>query len=270
MDVHESGARTRTASIGGRDSRPPVRGDLLSAKSLAESRRAPGTSPGRSASGHSSDDRDATPHSILSRLLRAEHRRGGGSSSDDGRKGAPTGLLSSEELATIERDHPDGITAAQIVSILSDRGLRFSEATFRKYVQKGLLPRSRRVGRKGKHRGSLGLYPAKSVRRVNAIKRLMTEGYTIEEIQDRFLRYTDLIEALEEHVVDVFARFDADISEPRFDKKTHKSLAKDIAEAKKFAADLLRRVGGISQRLSGPREEDLGPAGAAGSAEDLL
>ena len=48
---------------------------------------------------------------------------------------------------------------AQIVEAFTDAGVRLSEATFRKWVQLGLLPRSRRVGRKGKHQGSLGLYP---------------------------------------------------------------------------------------------------------------
>ena len=46
------------------------------------------------------------------------------------------------------------------------KGVRLSEATFRKYVQAGLLPRSKRVGRKGKHRGSQGLYPVEAVRRI--------------------------------------------------------------------------------------------------------
>jgi DNA-binding transcriptional MerR regulator len=179
-------------------------------------------------------------------------------------------LLTEAELEALEAEHAEGITSAQLVAIFAERDVRLSEATFRKYVQRGLLPRSRRVGRKGKHRGSLGVYPAKTVRRVNAIKRLMGEGYTIEEIQDRFLRYTDLIEVLEESVEDVFVAFDSDLANPRFDTKARRSLKKEIAEARKTADDLLRRVGGLSERLSGPREDDLGPAGAAGSAEDLL
>ena len=206
--------------------------------------------------------------SIVGRLLRAEARRAMGGPSKATRKGK--GLFGDAELASLEAQHAEGITAAQLVALFSDRGLRFSEATFRKYVQKGLLPRSRRVGRKGKHRGSLGVYPSKTIRRVNAIKKLMGEGHTIEEIHDRFLRYTDLIEVLEEQVTDLFLRLNADVEQPRFDKKARKNLAKEIAEAKKSADELLRRVGGLSVRLSGSREEDLGPAGAAGSAEDLL
>lgn len=238
-------------------------GEPLTVKSLAESRHARSLDPL-----HPGEETESPKTALLDRLLRAQHRRRGGGGSRGGRR--KTGLLGDAELDAIEAEHAEGITAAQVVEIFAERGLRFSEATFRKYVQRGLLPRSRRVGRKGKHRGSLGVYPPKTVRRVNAIKRLMGEGYTIEEIQDRFLRYTDLLERLEQNVDDVFTALREDLESPRFDTKARRSLEKEIAEAKKTADDLLKRVGGISERLSGPREEDLGPAGAAGSAEDLL
>src|ERR1041385_7076819 len=109
--------------------------------------------------------------------------------------GAPAraALLKEEDLRAIEGTYPDGITAVQIVDAFTSRGIKFSEASFRKYVQQGLLPRSRRVGRKGKHRGSPGVYPSKTVRRINAVKQLMVDGYTIEEIQGQFLLHTDLV-----------------------------------------------------------------------------
>src|SRR5947199_7121898 len=102
-----------------------------------------------------------------------------------------------DEYDALEQQFPQGISAAQIVDFFTPRGVKLSEATFRKYVQLGLLPRSRRVGRKGEHQGSMGLYPSTVVRRVNAIKRMMAESYTIEEIQRSFLRFKDEIEALE-------------------------------------------------------------------------
>jgi len=55
-------------------------------------------------------------------------------------------LLQEKDLIQIERTHPDGLTSAQIIGIFQARGARLSEATFRKYVQLGLLPRCRRVG----------------------------------------------------------------------------------------------------------------------------
>ncbi len=110
------------------------------------------------------------------RRRRAEHGRLLGATSR-------AHLLKEEELRAIEGTYAEGITAVQIVDVFTSRGIKFSEASFRKYVQQGLLPRSKRVGRKGKHRGSLGVYPAKTIRRINSVKQLMADGYTIEEIQ---------------------------------------------------------------------------------------
>jgi len=98
------------------------------------------------------------------------------------------GLLEDREIDEIERAWPDGMTSRQIVDVFETRGIRFSEATLRKYVQLGLLPRSVRVGRKGKHRGSCGLYPSHVIRRVNVVKGMMADDRTIEEIQRSFAR----------------------------------------------------------------------------------
>lgn len=179
-------------------------------------------------------------------------------------------LLSDDEVGELEQTYRDGITAAQIVDIFVSRGVRFSEASFRKYVQQGLLPRSRRVGRKGKHRGSLGVYPAKIVRRINAIKRLMGENYTIEEIKQRFLRFTDVIETLEEGMVEVFSRLETELQSDRFDAKARRALKKDLSDARKAADDVMRRLTGLSRRTTSARADRYRNSGAAGSAEELL
>jgi hypothetical protein len=49
-------------------------------------------------------------------------------------------------------------------------------------VQLGLLPRSKRVGEKGKHRGSRGIYPVEVIRRIDEIRRAMNEGETLEAL----------------------------------------------------------------------------------------
>lgn len=177
--------------------------------------------------------------------------------------------LSERDLRSIEREFPDGMTSVQIVNIFTQRNIRFSEATFRKYVQQGLLPRSRRVGRKGKHQGSLGMYPATAVRRINSIKRLMAENYTIEDIQRRFLRFRDEVEAVGRGLETIFAGFDDELRAPRFDTTARRDLKREIAEARKTAEDLTRRIEDIERRISEPVE---GPAGssAPGGAEDLL
>jgi DNA-binding transcriptional MerR regulator len=90
--------------------------------------------------------------------------------------------LSSRDLSEIERAHPDGLSSRQILDVFERHGERLSEATLRKYVQLGLLPRSRRVGQKGKHRGSRGIYPVEVIRRVDEIRRAMDDGHTLESL----------------------------------------------------------------------------------------
>ncbi len=184
------------------------------------------------------------------------------------------GLLSEKELVAVERAWPDGLTAAQVVEIFQQRNLRLSEATFRKYVQLGLLPRSRRVGRKGKHSGSMGLYPAAAVRRVNDIKRMMAESYTIEEIQRSFLRFKDEIEALERGLKDVFSGFEREVRSPEFDVARKKTLTRDIADARKLGDELVGRIEVLERQIVSPLERAARArafsSGASGGAGDLL
>jgi DNA-binding transcriptional MerR regulator len=206
--------------------------------------------------------------SIVSTTLAAYRRRRSGGSS--GGSSDDKGLLSDAELDELEASYPDGITAVQVVELFTSRDVRFSEASFRKYVQLGLLPRSRRVGRKGKHRGSMGVYPAKTVRRINEIKRLMADGYTIEEIQAQFLRFTDTLETLEEGFSELFSRLEEEVAEPRFDNQARRSIAREMKDARQAADDLLARLDDLSRRVATPQGNQYRSAGAAGSAEDLL
>src|SRR5512135_3923148 len=96
-------------------------------------------------------------------------------------------LLAPPEIARVEREQASGISSREVVRLFEAKGARLSAATFRKYVQTGLLPRSRRVGRKGKHTGSSGLYPVSVVRRIDLIKRMMAEGLTLEDIRESFV-----------------------------------------------------------------------------------
>jgi hypothetical protein len=181
---------------------------------------------------------------------------------------ARASLLKEEDLRAIEGTYSAGITAVQIVDVFTSRGIKFSEASFRKYVQQGLLPRSRRVGRKGKHRGSLGVYPAKTVRRINAVKQLMVDGYTIEEIQGQFLLYTDLVEGVAEHLTELWSRLAADLD--KLDPAIRRELDKPLAETRRDGDRLVDRLGELTRRFAAPRTDSLRRAGAAGGAEDLL
>ena len=185
--------------------------------------------------------------------------------------GAPVGryvVLKDDELSAIEGTYAEGITAVQIIDVFTSRGIKFSEASFRKYVQQGLLPRSRRVGRKGKHRGSLGVYPAKTVRRINTVKQLMTEGYTIEEIQGQFLLYTDFVEGVAENLAGLWTRLVGDVA--RFETKPRKELDRELSEIRRDGDHLVKRLGELTRRVAAPRTDSLRLAGAAGGAEDLL
>src|SRR3954451_3873936 len=148
-----------------------------------------------------------------------------------------SGLLDENELLEIEHSFSGGMTSRQIVDMFETRGIRFSEATLRKYVQLGLLPRSVRVGRKGKHRGSCGLYPSHVIRRVNVVKGMMAEDRTIEEIQRSFARFKDDIESVEKDLRDLIASFEREAKAPAVDADGRRELEREITEAKRAAGE---------------------------------
>jgi DNA-binding transcriptional MerR regulator len=114
-------------------------------------------------------------------------------------------LLSGDEMDRLERERSGGITSGEVVRLFEARGARLSASTFRKYVQLGLLPRSRRVGRKGKHAGSTGLYPVAVVRRIALLKRMMAEGYTVDDIRGSFVTLRNRLEDVEQGLAEVVA-----------------------------------------------------------------
>ena len=177
-------------------------------------------------------------------------------------------LLDEAELAEIERSWPEGLTSRQIVDLFETRGIRFSEATLRKYVQLGLLPRSIRVGRKGKHRGSCGLYPANVVRRVNLVKGMMAEDLTIEEIRRSFIRFKDEIDSIEKRLRDLIAGFERHARTPAVEVERRRELEREIGEAKRAAGELVRRITGLEVRLSA-RAGSAASGTAVGGGTDL-
>src|SRR4051812_5616723 len=179
------------------------------------------------------------------------------------------GLLEEREIAEIERTCPDGLTSRQIVDVFETRGIRFSEATLRKYVQLGLLPRSIRVGRKGKHRGSCGLYPPHVIRRVNAVKGMMAEDRTIEEIQRSFVRFKDDVDSVEKDLRALITGLEKEAKVPTADLDSKRELEREISEAKRAAGELVRRIANLERRISA-RVAELPAAGsAAGGGHDL-
>ena len=182
--------------------------------------------------------------------------------------------MSDEALSEIEASGSEGLTSSQIVEFFKNRGVRFSEATFRKYVQLGLLPRSRRVGRKGKLQGSLGLYPASTVRRVNEVKRMMGESYTIEEIQRSFLRFRDEIEAIGRGLDAVFGGFERELASEALAGPRRAKLTREMGDARQVADDLIGRIEALERQITSPLERAararVFSSGASGGAGDLL
>ena len=190
------------------------------------------------------------------------------------RGAAEARFLEEKVLAEIEEQSPTGLTAAQIIEAFVRRGIHLSEASFRKYVQLGLLGRSRRIGRKGKHQGSLGVYPATTVRRVNAIKQMMAAHYTIEDIQRSFLRFTEEIEAQKRGITQLLDGFAVELKAGQFPAERRRALAREIEAARALAEDLGQRIESLERQLVSPleraaRERALG-TGAKGGADELL
>lgn len=154
-----------------------------------------------------------------------------------------------DELARLEREHAGGLTSEQIVTCFVRKNVKFTEATLRKYVQLGLLPRSRRVGLKGKHRGSQGMYPVTCVRRIQHLKALM-EQYTIEQIQREFLFVRGDVEELERTLERIFASLGAAARSPKGGETTSRAISRELADARAIAAELVAKLASIETRLT--------------------
>ena len=146
-------------------------------------------------------------------------------------------------LVSLERQYASGLTSSDLIDVCAAHGIQLSEATLRKYVQLGLLPRSVRVGRKGKHKGSLGMYPVRAIRQLVRIKEMMAENYTIEEIRRDFLFVRTDIEQLEETLECIFQNLTRALKGRR--RETTDSLAREVNRAKRQGQELVTHLSSI-------------------------
>jgi DNA-binding transcriptional MerR regulator len=153
------------------------------------------------------------------------------------------------ELAELEARFPEGLSTQDVVELFSARGERLSEATFRKYVQLGLLPRSVRVGRKGKHRGSQGRYPASVIRQIDAVRALMSRGYTIQDIQRELLSLRTDIDAVGRQLSQVLSNMEQALRDSA-PGGGDEIAARAIADARQSASNLVETLRAIEQRLA--------------------
>ena len=160
------------------------------------------------------------------------------------------GAWSDAELDGLEAAHAEGFTTNQVIELFQGRGQRLSEATFRKYVQLGLLPRSVRVGRKGKNRGSQGVYPPTVVRQIESVRRLMAQGLTIDEIRGEFLFLRNEIDDLARSLEQVLSALEASTQSTTDASSATSVDARAVAEVRALGDELVEKLRGVQRRLA--------------------
>jgi len=158
-------------------------------------------------------------------------------------------MIDAETLAQFEKTHGAGLTSVEILGVFARYDVQLSEATLRKYVQLGLLPRSVRVGRKGKHQGSQGIYPVSVIRQVLRIKQMMAESYTIEQIQREFLFIRSEVEELESMLSRIFKKLDGVLKERKLERSTT-AVQRDVGDARSLSKELMARLEAIETKLT--------------------
>ncbi|OGQ84980.1 MAG: hypothetical protein A2289_12540 [Deltaproteobacteria bacterium RIFOXYA12_FULL_58_15] len=139
-----------------------------------------------------------------------------------------------------------------IVEIFQNKGERFSAPSLRKYVQLGLLPKSRRVGIRGRHRGSSGLYPVAVVRLINNIKSALDDGATLDEIRLGQAGVAGEVQALARSAGQVVERLKEAIRHQE-NKKKRDALKRDLDNRAKVLTREIRAVERLVSRLGTPR-----------------
>jgi DNA-binding transcriptional MerR regulator len=158
-------------------------------------------------------------------------------------------MLDDVKLRQVELQYSAGLTSVEVLEVFAGWQVQMSEATLRKYVQLGLLPRSVRVGRKGKHRGSQGVYPVGVVRQILRIKELLADDLTIEQIQKDFLFMRSDLAQLEQTLATLFTTLGEVVKERRR-RGYAQDVASEIDRANGVGVDLVGRLQAIELRLT--------------------
>jgi len=158
-------------------------------------------------------------------------------------------VIDDPTLSQLERKYAAGLTSVEILDVFASHDVSLSEATLRKYVQLGLLPRSVRVGRKGKHQGSQGMYPVSVIRQILRIKQMMAESYTIEQIQREFLFIRNDVEQLEQMLNRIFKKLDGVLKERKLERSAQ-TVQRDMLDARGISKDLMARLVAIEDKLT--------------------
>lgn len=157
--------------------------------------------------------------------------------------------MTEDQVRAVEARHPEGLTASGVVDSLEAMGVRFSEASLRKWVQLELLPKSERVGHRGSLGGSQGLYPVSVLRRVLEIKRLLAEGSSIEEIRSRGFLFENDLEDLERRLERMLGALDQGLKRQR-DEVAVEQVRRELREARALSSALVGRLRSVRSRLT--------------------
>jgi hypothetical protein len=158
-------------------------------------------------------------------------------------------ILTDAEIKRLERKHAAGVPSRAIVDAFQSKGARFSEATLRKYVQLGLLPKSQRVGSRGRHKGSTGVYPVMILRLVNDIKSALDKGSTLEEVRVGRVALEGEVDALRIASGRTIDRF-REAAETYPDKQARAGLRREIDEHRRAAEGVMRDLERFAARLA--------------------
>ena len=112
-----------------------------------------------------------------------------------------------------------------------------------------------RVGRKGKHQGSQGIYPVSVVRQILRIKQMMAESYTIEQIQREFLFIRSEVEQLESMLARIFKKLDGVLKERKAERVTS-AVQRDVGDARSLSKELMARLTAIESKLTSRSKMD--------------
>ena len=157
--------------------------------------------------------------------------------------------LDEAALVRLEEARPGGLTSQEILDALDGTKFKISEATLRKWVQLELLPRSRRVGRKGKHQGSQGVYPVSVIRQIKRIREMMASDFTVEEIKREFLFARSDIDETERVLGRAIDGLERAIVE-RAGGPVRKGLERDLDEARGLAGQLVDKLTSIEDKIT--------------------
>ena len=113
-------------------------------------------------------------------------------------KGLP--LFTGEELDNIKKHYEEsGLTWEDIDRLLSEKGLFFKKATFRKYIQEGNI--SKAIGYKNTEKGRVAIFPPDTISHINFIQYFykVMDGKHVDDIlkliENKQITYLDAIES---------------------------------------------------------------------------